>query len=356
MTARTAATLIAAHALFVAPTAAQEPAGWGPGPEIELHTFSIVAVDPTTGESGVAVTTRRPCVGNAVPWVRPGVGAVATQGGTRLEYGDDLLDLLAQGVSPQEALDRVVADDDGRERRQVGVIDMQGRTAQWTGSGQYGAEARGDWVAERTGANFAVQGNALVSTEVVDLVAQTFEASAGAPRHLADRLIEAIAAGQSLGGDGRHGDTQSAAVLVADPRPGMSRRPDGVTVDINVCEHPQPVAEMRRIYDTVSETLGFRTLQQFVGEDVVQLKLMLHALGYFRPELDTLPLDGAGLESYDAEAIDAVSRFRSDQAWQNAVPGLVDARTIDRLWLRLEEAGRADEVRRRILDIARVSR
>ena len=342
--------------LFLAPASAQEPVGWGPGPEIDLHTFSIIAVDPATRESGVAVTTRRPCVGNAVPWVRPGVGAVATQGGTRLEYGDDLLDLLEQGVAPREALDRVVAADEGRERRQVGVIDMQGRSAQWTGSGQYGAEAQGDWVAERTGPDYAVQGNALVSTEVVDRVARAFEASAGTPRHLADRLIDAIAAGQSLGGDGRHGDTQSAAVLVADPRPGMSRRPDGVTVDINVCEHPHPVAEVRRIYDTISETLGFRTLQEFGGQDVVQLKLILHALGYWRPELSAVPLDEAGLERYDAEAIDAVSRFRSDQGWQNAVAGLVDARTIERLWLRLSEAGLADDLRRRILEIARVSR
>ena len=105
-------------------TLAQEPAAWGP--TLEFHTFSIVAIDPITGESGVAVTTRRPCVGNAVPWVRPGVGAVATQGGTRLEYGNDLLDLLEQGLTPQEAMDRVVAADDGRQRRQGGVIDLLG--------------------------------------------------------------------------------------------------------------------------------------------------------------------------------------------------------------------------------------
>ncbi|MDX1495068.1 MAG: DUF1028 domain-containing protein [Longimicrobiales bacterium] len=336
------------------PLHAQEPAGWGP--ELEFHTFSIVAIDPATGESGVAVTTRRPCVGNAVPWVRPGVGAVATQGGTRLEYGNDLLDLIEQGVRPQEAMDRVVAADEGRERRQVGVIDMQGRTAQWTGSGQYGAEAQGDWVAERTGPTFAVQGNALVSTDVVDRVAETFQASQGSARHLADRLIEALMAGQRLGGDGRHGDTQSAAVLVADPRPGMSRRPDGVTVDINVCEHPEPVGEVRRIYDTVSETLGYRTLRQFAGGDVVQLKLMLHALGYFQrgePELD---LEAPEVEIYGTDAMEAVDRFRADQGWATAVTGYVDQRTVDRLWDRLEEEGRADEIRRRVLEIARVRR
>ena len=92
------------------PLAAQEPVGWGE--DLVFNTFSIVGIDPATGESGVAVTTRVACVGNAVPWVRPGVGAVATQGGTRLEYGHDLLDLLEQGVAPQEAMDRLAAEMD----------------------------------------------------------------------------------------------------------------------------------------------------------------------------------------------------------------------------------------------------
>src|SRR5688572_19231877 len=86
---------IATLFLLAAPALAQEPAAWGPN--LEFHTFSIVAVDPMTKETGVAVTTRNPCVGNAVPWVRAGVGAVATQGGTRVEYGNELLDLLAKG-------------------------------------------------------------------------------------------------------------------------------------------------------------------------------------------------------------------------------------------------------------------
>jgi uncharacterized Ntn-hydrolase superfamily protein len=333
---------------------AQEPLSWGA--EVEFHTFSIVAIDPQTGESGVAVTTRRPCVGNAVPWVRPGVGAVATQGGTRLEYGNDLLDLLEQGWTPQDALDHVVAEDEGRERRQVGVIDMQGRSAQWTGSGQYGAEEQGDWVAERQGPDYAVQGNSLVSPEVVDRVASTFQASAGSARHLADRLIEALAAGQALGGDGRHGETQSAAVLVADPRPGASRRPDGVTVDINVCANPQPVAELRVIYSTISETLGFRTLRQFAGRDVVQLKVILHALGYFDAASPEISIEASGVEVYGADAMDAVDRFRADQGWQTAVSGFVDQRTIDRMWEELEELGRAERVRTTLLELSSVRR
>jgi uncharacterized Ntn-hydrolase superfamily protein len=340
--------------LFPSLAGAQEPAAWGRGVELDFHTFSIVAVDPSTGETGVVVTTRNPCVGNAVPWVRAGVGAVATQGGTRVEYGTDLLDRLEKGLSPQAALDQVVAADEGRENRQVGVIDRKGRSAQWTGKNQYGAEKQGDWVHMRKGPTFAVQGNSLVSPKVVDAVAESFQASEGSLRALADRLIEALAAGHALGGDGRHGETQSAAVLVADPRPGMSRRPDGITVNINVCEHPEPVGELRRIYDTASETLGFRTLEQFAGRDVLALKLMLHALGYYRPDAKEIPMTGPGANVYTEEAVAALDRFRSDQEWGTNVPGYVDARVIERLWLRLKEKGRDQEVRKQLLALYRI--
>ena len=337
---------------LVSSAAAQEPAKWGAS--LEFHTFSIIAVDPATKETGVAVTTRNPCVGNAVPWVRAGVGAVATQGGTRVEYGPDLLDLLAKGLGPKEALDQLVAADADRDRRQVGVISVDGRSAQWTGKGQYGGESRGDWVAETSGPTFAVQGNSLVSVDVVKVVADTFRTSEGTPRTLADRLIEALQAGQSLGGDGRHGETQSAAVLVADPRPGLSRRPDGQTVNINVCEHPEPVGELRRIYDTASETLGFRTLEQPIGRDVLQLKIMLHALGFYRPGDSEIDVKSPGALNYTQDAVAAVDKFRAAQGWATTVPGFVDGRTIAQLWRRLEEAGRADAVRRRLLDLQRV--
>ena len=344
---------VMSSALLVLPLNAQEPVAWGTGDGINFHTFSIVAVDPKTGETGVIVTTRNPCVGNAVPWVRAGVGAVATQGGTRIEYGNDLLDLIAKGVPPQEAMDRVVAADEGRESRQVGVIDMKGASAQWTGKGQYGAEKKGDWVQMRKGATFAVQGNSLVSTRVVDAIAETMEASEGSARTLADRLIEAEFAGQVLGGDGRHGEAQSAAVLVADPRPGMSRRPDGVTVNINVCEHSEPVGELRRIYDTMTETLGFRRLEQFAGRDILQLKLMLHALGYYRPGEQEIAMTGSGANAYTEETVKALDDFRSAQEWGTTVPGYVDARVIERLWSRLKEKGLDAEIRRKMMPTPR---
>jgi len=342
-------TLAALAAVAVAiPAIAQEPAAWGTEREVDFHTFSIVALDPATGETGVTVTTRNPCVGNAVPWVRAGVGAVATQGATRLEYGNEVLDLLERGLSAQDALNKIVAADTGRERRQVGVIDNKGRTAQWTGKEQYGAEKQGDWVNMRTGPNFAVQGNSLVGPEVVDAVANTFQASASSGRALADRLIEALAAGHALGGDGRHGETQSAAVVIADPRPGVSRRPDHVSVNINVCEHPEPVGEMRRIYATASEALGFRNLEQFAGRDILQLKMMLHALGFYRPSEKDIDLAGPGANVYTEETVKALDAFRSAQEWGTTVPGFVDKRVIDRLWQRLREKGLDGEIRKKV--------
>ena len=325
---------------------AQEAAGWGPpGEPTAFSTFSIAAVDPQTGESGVAVTTRVACVGNAVPWVRAGVGAVATQAWTRLEYGPELLEALAKGTAPDVALRRAVAADTGSARRQVGVIALDGRSAQHTGTGA------NDWAGHRAGRNFVVQGNLLVGPQVLEAVAMSFTRSEGEPRHLADRLIEALAAGQAAGGDARKGRAQSAAVVVADPRPGRSRRPDGITAQINVCEHPEPVGELRRIYDAISQTLGYRTLERFSGGDVWQLRVMLHALGHYRPGTDSLVPDDSSY-AYTADIVAAVNSFRASERLAGPAlgspSGLVDAETVQRLWAALERAGKARQVRERL--------
>jgi uncharacterized Ntn-hydrolase superfamily protein len=120
-----------AAVLLAAPLAAQEPLGWTE--PLRFSTFSVAAVDPRTGESGVAVTTRVACVGNAVPHVRAGVGAVATQAFTRVEYGPEILELLARGTAPEEALRRTLRGDTLADQRQVGVIALSGRSAQHTG-------------------------------------------------------------------------------------------------------------------------------------------------------------------------------------------------------------------------------
>ena len=134
----------------------------------------------------------------------------------------------------------------------------------------------------------------------------------------------------------------------------MSRRPDGQTVNINVCEHPEPVAELRRIYDTASETLGFRTMEQFIGRDVLPLKMMLQALGFFGAKDREFDVKAPQGNVYTQETIEAVDKFRAAQGWQTTVPGFVDARTIERLWSTLQEVGKADEIRRRMLELQRI--
>ena len=353
MTRLVSCTPFAILGMLVTPLAAgaQEPAGWGE--PLEFSTFSIAAVDPRTGETGVAVTTRVACVGNAVPWVRGGVGAVATQAYTRTDYGHGLIDDLAAGIAPAEALRRRVAADTGAARRQVGVIAADGRSAQHTGSGT------DPWAGQRAGRNYVTQGNLLVGPKVLEAVAASFEATDGTPRHLADRLIEALAAGQEAGGDARKGRAQSAAVVVADPRPGKSRRPDQVTASINICEHADPVAELRRVYRAVSQTLGYRTLEQFAGGDVWQLKVMLHALGHFRPGTATLAREG-DWALFTPEAVAAVNAFRAAERLagpSSGVPsGLVDAETVARLWAALERAGKARAVQEALLDATAVLR
>ena len=329
----------------------QEPLAWGP--TLEFSTFSIAAIDPVTGESGVAVTTRVPCVGNGVPWVRAGVGAVATQASTRVEYGNQLLDMIAGGKNAQDALAEAVAGDPRAARRQVGVISLDGSRAQHTG------DSTNAWAGHREGPNYVTQGNSLVGAEVVDAVARSFESTEGAGRHLSDRLIEALAAGQAAGGDARKGRFQSAAVVVADPRPGNSRRPDQITANINVCEHPTPVAELRRIWNGISQTLGYRELQMFGGNDVWQLRVMLNALGFYRPEADQIERNRAS-QAYSEDLVDAVDEFRRAQGLSTSASGsprgLVDVQTVDVLWQALERAGKVADVRATIGEATLVRR
>ena len=320
-------------------------------------TFSICAIDPEAGQAGVAVTTRVPFVGRAVPWARAGVGAVATQSWTIVEYGRRGLDLMEQERTPAEALAELLADDAGRELRQLGLIDMQGRTAAHTGA------ENGAWAGSRQGDNYTVQANIMVGPQVVAAVADNFEATAGSGMELAERLILALEAGQAAGGDRRWGRLQSAAIRVADPsHPG--RGGDHLAVSIDVGEHPTPVAEMKRIYYLTAGRLGHREFSQIRGDDVVELKRMLHALGYWRPQLDGLPeppefdvdrdlsrTDPAafqrGVEQfgqrarefderwglYDAEAVAAVDAFRKASGLDHPgnPPGLVDRALVDAL-------------------------
>jgi uncharacterized Ntn-hydrolase superfamily protein len=323
-------------------------------------TFSLCAIDPVTGQSGASVTTRVPFVGRAVPHVRAGVGAVCTQASTMVEYGPRGLDLMAKGVAPAEAIPQLLADDQQRESRQLGMIDMQGRSAAHTGKNN------NYWAGSKQGKNYTVQANIMVGPEVVEAVAATFEASEGTGMPLAERMILAMEAGQAKGGDSRWGNLQSAAIKVADPNdPG--RGGDHITLAIEVGENPEPVAEMKRIYYTTGQRLGYRSFSKVEGADVIELKRMLHALGYWRPALAAFPdpppnanspkmqelrkSNPAGYEkalaeakqssaaytreyaTFDDETIAAVDKFRADKKlnYQGNAPGLVDQRLVDGL-------------------------
>jgi uncharacterized Ntn-hydrolase superfamily protein len=326
----------------------------------QYSTFSLCAIDPATGQSGASVTTRVPFVGRAVPHVRAGVGAVCTQASTVVEYGPRGLDLLAKGVEPAAVLQQLLADDQQRESRQVGVIDMKGRSAAHTG------QQNGNWAGSRQGINYTVQANIMVGPDVVEAVARTFEASAGTGMPLAERMILAMEAGYAKGGDRRWGNLQSAAIKVADPNdPGRGN--DHITIAIEVGEHPEPVAELKRIYYTTGRRLGYRSFSKVEGADVVELKRMLHGVGYWRPSLAAFPEPPAStntsqmqelrrtnpaefekrtadaraataaynreLATFDDETIAAVDTFRKDHDldYQGDAPGLVDARLIDAL-------------------------
>jgi uncharacterized Ntn-hydrolase superfamily protein len=287
-------------------------------------TFSIAAIDPETGEAAVVVTTRVPFVGRAVPWVRAGIGAVATQSWTVVEYGRNGLDLLEKKVAPADAIEQLLKDDTGREKRQLGIIDMQGRTASFTG------KENGVFAGSRQGKNYTVQGNILVGPEVLDAVAAHLDASSGTGMPLAERLILALEAGQAKGGDKRWGNFQSAAIRVADPNnPGRGN--DHISLAIDVGEHENPIAELKRIYYRTQRRLGYRSFSEVKGNDVVELKRMLHALGYWRKELEQFPATpDEKLPLYDDEAMAAVDAFRKDHGLQydGNARGLVDDRFV----------------------------
>jgi uncharacterized Ntn-hydrolase superfamily protein len=201
------------------------------------------------------------------------------------------------------------------------------------------------------------QGNLLAGPAVLDAVAASFEGTEGSGRHLADRLIAAIEAGNAAGGDARKGRQQSAAVVVADPREGHAQRPDGISTHVNVCEHPEPVAELRRIYDSISQKLGYRTLQQFSGRDVLQLALLLEALGFYSKGAAAREESNAVYTDDLASAVDAFRKAEGLSTPESGSPsGLVDRETVERLWSRLESAGKAAALRERIRELTAVTR
>jgi len=202
------------------------------------HTYSIVARDSVTGELGVAVESHWFSVGTTVSWAEAGVGAIATQSFVNKSFGIRGLELLKNGLTAQQAMDSLLSTDEGREVRQVAIIDTKGNVATHTGKNCI------EYANHIQGSNYSVQSNMMLTPTVSKAMSEAFVSSAGKP--LSERLLLALEAAQKAGGDIR--GQQSAALLIV---PGKSEgKPwDERTVDLRVDDNPKPLAELRRLYN-----------------------------------------------------------------------------------------------------------
>jgi uncharacterized Ntn-hydrolase superfamily protein len=272
-----------------------------------VATYSIAACDPDVAQWGVAVQSKFLAAASVVSFAEPEAGAVATQAYANPRYGPDGLALLREGASAEEAVRRLTEADDGRDHRQLGIVDREGRSATFTG-----AECL-DWAGGRTGPGYAVQGNILVSGATVDALAETFEGSAGRP--LAERLLDCLAAAQEAGGDRR--GQQAAGLLVVQRDGGYAGLSD-VVVDLRVDDHPTPIEELRRIYGIHELLFG-----QTPKDDWLQID---DALG--REVRERLAVLG-----YEGELSDTLFRWAATENLEERVEGseFIDPVVLDEL-------------------------
>jgi len=236
-----------------------------------IATYSIAACDLDAGQWGVATQSKFLAVGSVVPWAEPRVGAIATQAYANPRYGSEGLGLLREGVSAEEVVQRLTAADEGRDQRQLGVVDREGRSASFTG-----AECL-EWAGGRTGPCYAAQGNILVSAATVDAIAEAFESSKGT---LAERLLDCLDSAQAAGGDRR--GQQSAALLVVERDGGYAKLSDTI-VELRVEDHEVPLEELRRLYRLHEALFGETPRDEWLTVDDAlanELRQRLAKLGY----------------------------------------------------------------------------
>jgi uncharacterized Ntn-hydrolase superfamily protein len=264
-----------------------------------VATYSIVACDLDAAQWGVAAQSRFLAVGAVVSSAEAHVGAIATQAYANPSYGPEGLRLLREGLSAEETVARLTEADDGRDQRQLGIVDAQGLAATFTGSGC------DDWAGGRAGPSYAAQGNILVSSETVDALAEAFERTPEKP--LADRLIECLAAAQAAGGDRR--GQQSAALLVVERGGGYAGLSD-VLVDLRVDDHPTPIQELGRLYRIHQELFGRTPREEWIEVDgplAEELGTRLARLGY-NEELTEAFMRWSGSENLE-ERVDGIERI-----------------------------------------------
>ncbi|HVD10137.1 MAG TPA: DUF1028 domain-containing protein [Gaiellaceae bacterium] len=265
-----------------------------------VSTYSIAACDLERGEWGVGVQSKFLAAGSIVPWAEPGVGAVATQALANPRYGPNGLAHLRDGLSADETLVALVEADEGRDDRQVGIVDAQGRAATYTG------KACLDWAGGKSGPGYAAQGNILVSEETVAGLVHGFEANAGRP--LAERIVEALAAAQLAGGDRRG---QQAAGLLVVQKDGGYGGMDDVLVDLRVDDHAEPVAELERLYGMHQLLFGKTPAGEWLPVDEAlaeELRGRLAALGYADASLEKAFTEWTGTENLE-DRVNGIERI-----------------------------------------------
>jgi uncharacterized Ntn-hydrolase superfamily protein len=282
-----------------------------------VHTFSIVARDPATGEMGVAVQSHWFSVGSIVTWAEAGVGAVATQSFVDPGYGPRGLELMRRGVAAPEALDQLVKADAQRDGRQIAMIDASGRVSAYTGKSAIAAAGH------TIGNNFSAQANLMANDRVWPAMAQAFESTNG---DLADRLLAALEAAQAVGGDIR--GKQSAAILIVKGK--SSGRPwvgaDRV-FDLRVDDHSEPIAELKRLIRLQRAYAHANHGDELMTEKKVEQALEEYqAASKLAPEILELPfwhavtLASIGREAEATPIFKAV--FSKEPVWADLLPRL----------------------------------
>lgn len=262
-------------------------------------TYSIVAADPAARACGVAVQSKFPAIGALSAWAEPGVGAVATQSWINPDLGRQGLRLLADGVPPEEALDRIIAGDPGRHQRQVGLVDPAGRSAAFTGSGCL------EHVGDRVGDCYAVQGNMLASDHAVPAMAEAFEQSEGL--ELPERLLLSLEAAEAEGGDRR--GRQAAALKVVTPNEGYGG--GGIVVDLRMDDDPDPLGGLRRLWAGHLKLFGRTPDSEWIEVDRAlreELSSLLAARGWSGTDLRENLEGWAGVENME-ERVSGVDRI-----------------------------------------------
>ncbi len=278
-------------------------------PTPPVSTFSIIALDPETGDLGVATASKFLAVGSVVPFAEAGLGAVATQSYANTTFGPRTLMALRGGISLELIAQAFAESDAEHDQRQYGLVDARGHALTFTGAACH------PWAGGKTGDGYAAQGNLLVGPEVVDALCETFEAANGA---LAERLVKALKAGDAAGGDQR--GRQSAALLVVREAGGYGGFNDRY-LDLRVDDHPAPVGELGRL-------------------------LELHALYFDRPaEDDILTINDALSERIQNVLVRAGQLDKSRDTWDaEAEAALRNLAGIENLEERLLEQGQLDRV------------